>query len=376
MSTKRDYYEILGVSKDVSEAELKKTYRKLAMKYHPDKNKESDAEDKFKEISEAYAVLSDSEKRSEYDRFGHAGIDGHYSTEDIFRNADFGGGLGDIFDMFFGGGGARHKRQGPMRGSDLRYDLAIHLKDAAFGIKTEIKVPRAENCDTCGGSGAKKGTKPKSCPTCHGRGQINRVQNTPFGRFMTTTTCNTCHGNGQVIESPCPACKGTGKTKKVRKISVKIPAGADNGMRLKVRGEGESGSPGAPPGDLYVVIHVKPHDDFKRVGDDIESEISISFTKAALGAYIMVNTLHGKVKMHVPKGTQTNSVFRLKDKGISHLHGYGQGDQHVKVIIKTPTNLTSEQKHLLEEFDKISSGNTTQPDKSGKGIFEKVKNAF
>ncbi|HJH32535.1 MAG TPA: molecular chaperone DnaJ [Methanosarcinaceae archaeon] len=382
MSTKRDYYEILGVSKDVPEAELKKVYRKLAMKYHPDRNKEADAEEKFKEISEAYAVLSDTDKRSEYDRFGHAGIDGHYSTEDIFRNADFGGGVGDIFDMFFGGGGGfrsgggRHRRQGPVRGSDLRYDLSITLKDAAFGTETKINVPRAENCDTCGGSGAKKGTDPKNCPTCQGSGQTNRVQNTPFGRFMTTATCNVCHGKGQIIESPCPACKGSGKIKKVRKISVKIPAGADNGMRLKVRGEGEAGSPGAPPGDLYVVIHVKPHDKFERVGDDIVCEIPISFTQAALGANVMVNTLHGKVKMHVPKGTQTGSIFRLKGKGISHLHGHGQGDQHVRVFIKTPTKLTSEQKRLLEEFDKISSGNSTRSSKSGKGIFEKVKGAF
>ncbi|MGP8319179.1 MAG: molecular chaperone DnaJ [Methanosarcinaceae archaeon] len=378
MSTKRDYYEILGISKDVSEAELKKTYRKLAMKFHPDKNKEADAEEKFKEISEAYAVLSDKEKRLEYDRYGHAGIDSHYSTEDIFRNADFGGGLGDIFDMLFGGGGGggRHRRQGPMRGSDLRYDLSINLKDAAFGIKTNINVPRAENCDTCGGSGAKKGTSPKNCPTCHGSGQTNRVQNTPFGRIMTTATCNTCHGNGQVIESPCPACKGTGKIKRVRKISVKVPAGADNGIRLKVHGEGEAGSPGAPPGDLYVVIHVKPHDKLERVGDDIVCALPISFTQAALGASVMVNTLHGKVKMDVPKGTQTNSVFRLKGKGISHLHGYGQGDQHVRVIVKTPTKLTSEQKHLLEEFDKISNDNSKQSSKSGKGIFKKVKDAF
>lgn len=378
MSTKRDYYEILGVSKDSSEAELKKAYRKLAMKYHPDKNKDADAEEKFKEISESYAVLSDAEKRSEYDRFGHAGIDGHYSTEDIFRNADFGGGLGDIFDMFFGGGGGGRgcRRQGPMRGSDLRYDLSITLKDAAFGTKIKINVPRAENCETCGGSGAKKGTSAKSCPTCHGSGQINRAQNTPFGRFMTTATCNVCHGNGQIIESPCPACKGTGKTKKVRKISVKVPVGADTGMRLKVRGEGEAGSPGAPPGDLYVVIHVKPHGKFERVGDDIVCEVPISFTQAALGATVMVDTLHGKVKMHVPKGTQTHSVFRLKGKGIPHMHGYGQGDQHVRVIVKTPAKLTSDQKRLLEELEKTSTGGDSHANKGGKGLFNKVKGAF
>ncbi|MDO9516547.1 MAG: molecular chaperone DnaJ [Methanosarcinaceae archaeon] len=376
MSTKRDYYEILGVSKDASEADLKKEYRKLAMKFHPDKNKEADAEEKFKEISEAYAVLSDADKRSEYDRFGHAGIDGHYSTEDIFRNADFGGGVGDIFDMFFGGGGGGRRRQGPTRGSDLRYDLSITLKDAAFGTETQINIPRAENCDACGGSGAKKGTSPKTCSTCRGAGQVNRAQNTPFGRFMTTATCNVCHGKGQIIESSCPACKGTGKTKKVRKISVKVPAGADNGMRLKVRGEGEAGSPGAPQGDLYVVIHVKPHDKFERVGDDIVCEIPISFSQAALGADVMVDTLHGKVNMHVPKETQTHSIFRLKGKGIPHIQGNGQGDQHVRVIVRTPTKLTSEQKRLLEELEKTSTGDDSHANKSGKSLFNKVKGAF
>ncbi|MGM0771189.1 MAG: molecular chaperone DnaJ [Halobacteriota archaeon] len=385
MSTTRDYYEILGISKEASENDIKKAYRKLAMKYHPDKNKDEGAEDKFKEISEAYAVLSDSEKRAQYDRFGHAGIDGRYSTEDIFRNADFGGfeDLGDILGSIFGGGfggfggfgGGGRRRQGPVRGSDLRYDLAVTLEQAAFGEQVKINVPRAENCEACGGIGAKEGTSPTTCPNCHGSGQVTHARRTPLGNFMTTTTCENCHGRGKIIESPCPVCKGSGKQKKVRKIDVRVPKGADTGLRLKISGEGEAGSPGAPPGDLYVVIHVKAHEKFDRIGDDIIYEVPITFSQAALGAEIMVPTLHGKVKMKIKEGTQTHSVLRLKGKGMPHLHGHGQGDQLVKVIVETPTNLTDKQRTLLEEFDKFSGGKS-KGSKSGKGFFDKMKDAF
>ncbi|WP_094227808.1 molecular chaperone DnaJ [Methanolobus psychrotolerans] len=381
MSTTRDYYEILGISKDATESEIKKAYRKLAMQYHPDKNKEADAEGKFKEISEAYAVLSDTEKREQYDRFGHAGIDGRYSQEDIFRNADFGGfeDLGDILGGIFGGFGGfggGQRRQGPSRGSDLRYDLTVTLEQAAQGVDTTINVPRAENCESCGGTGAKAGTKPKRCPTCQGAGQVTHARNTPFGRFMSTTTCNSCHGQGEIIEDPCPACKGTGKIKKVRKISVKVPKGADNGIRLKIRGEGEEGSPGAPSGDLYVVIHVEPHDKFQRVGDDILYEQPISFSMAALGGDVMVPTLHGNVKMSIKPGTQTHSILRLKGKGMPHLHGNSQGDQLVRIIVKTPTKLTGEQKELLKKFQILEGGSDMKGPKGGKGIFEKMKSAF
>ncbi|ABE52229.1 molecular chaperone DnaJ [Methanococcoides burtonii] len=383
MSTTRDYYEILGVSKDASDTELKKAYRKLAMKFHPDKNKEADAEEKFKEISEAYAVLSDAEKKAQYDRFGHAGIDGRYSTEDIFRNADFGdfGDLGDIFGSIFGGGGGfggfgggGRRRQGPTRGSDLRYDLGVTLEQAAFGEKVHINVPRAENCETCGGTGAKEGTSPKTCATCRGSGQVTHARRTPLGNFMTTTTCDACHGKGQVIESPCPVCRGSGKQKKVRKMGVSIPKGADTGLRLKMSGEGEAGSPGAPSGDLYIVIHVKQHDEFERIGDDIVYGIPISFSQAALGAEIKVPTLHGKVKMKIKPGTQTHSILRLKGKGMPRLHGHGQGDQLVKVIVETPTDLTGKQKELLDEFDRLSTGNSKGS--KGKGFFDKVKDTF
>lgn len=385
MSTKRDYYEILGLSKDATESEIKKSYRKLAMQYHPDKNKDEGAEEKFKEISEAYAVLSDSEKREQYDRFGHAGIDGQYSQEDIFRNADFGGfeDLGDILGSIFGGGfggfggfGGAQRRQGPMRGSDLRYDLGITLEQAAQGLETTLNVPRAENCESCKGTGAKAGTSPKTCPACHGSGQITQARNTPFGRFMSTSVCNTCHGTGEIIEEPCPACKGTGKMKKVRKISVKIPKGADNGLRLKIGGEGEQGSPGAPSGDLYVVVHVEPHDKFQRSGDDILYEQPVSFSMAALGGTVMVPTLHGKVKMNIKPGTQTHSILRLKGKGMPHLHGNSHGDQLVRVIVRTPTKLSPEQKELLTRYQELEEDSGVKHPKGGKGIFEKVKDAF
>ncbi len=387
MSTTRDYYEILGVSKEASDTDIKKAYRKLAMKFHPDKNKEEGAEEKFKDISEAYAVLSDPEKRSQYDRFGHAGIDGRYSAEDIFRDADFGGfeDLGDILGSIFGGGmfgggfggfgGGGRRRSGPMRGADLRYDLSVTLEQAAFGESVNINVPRAENCESCNGTGAKPGTNPKTCPNCQGSGQVTHARRTPLGNFMTTTTCDQCHGNGQIIESPCPACKGTGKQKKVRKLSINVPKGADTGMRLKITGEGEAGTRGAPSGDLYVVLHVSPHDKFDRMGDDILYETPISFAQAALGDEVMVPTLHGKVKMKIKPGTQTHSILRIKGKGMPRLHGHGQGDQLVKVIVETPKDLTGKQKELLEEFQRISKSGP-RSSKKDKGFFDKVKESL
>ena len=277
MATKRDYYEILGVEKNAPADEIKSAYRKLAMQFHPDRNKSPDAEEKFKEISEAYAVLSDQGKRQQYDQFGHAGIDQRYSQEDIFRGADFedifrdigmggrgfGRGGGSIFDIFFGGGGGRH--EGPSRGSDLLYELAINLEDAANGKSVELEVPRTETCEVCRGSGAKPGTSPKTCSTCRGSGQVSRTQNTPFGRFMTSSTCGTCHGTGTIIDSPCTTCHGSGTVQKRRKIQVKIPPGVDTGSRLRVPGEGEAGGKGGPPGDLFVEINVKPHHIFTRM---------------------------------------------------------------------------------------------------------------
>lgn len=366
MATKRDYYEILGVDKKASADEIKSAYRKLAMQYHPDKNKAPDAEEKFKEMSEAYAVLEDQTKRQQYDQFGHAGIDQRYSQEDIFRGAapdiedilkgfGFGGGGGrggGIFDSFFSGGGGR--REGPRRGSDMLYELAIEFEEAASGKKIDIEFPRTENCDVCKGSGAKPGTSPKTCSACRGTGQVNRTQNTPFGRFMTTSTCGTCRGAGNVIDSPCTTCHGSGSVQKKRKLEIKIPPGVDLGSRLRVSGEGEAGQKGGPPGDLYVELYVKPHKIFTRHENDVVMEASISFAQAALGDEITVPTLDGKASMKIPAGTQNGHVFRLRGKGFPSLHGSGKGDELVKVKVDVPTKLNEKQKQLLKEFAEIS----------------------
>lgn len=369
MATKRDYYEILGVDKKASVDELKSSYRKLAMQFHPDRNKSPDAEEKFKEISEAYAVLTDQNKRQQYDQFGHAGIDMRYSQEDIFKGAapdiedilrDFGmGGIGggfgrsgSIFDIFFGGGGER--REGPRRGSDILYELAIDFEDAASGKKFEIEIPRTETCEICHGSGAKPGTSPRTCPTCKGSGQMNRTQNTPFGRFMTTSACGTCRGAGNVIDSPCATCHGSGTVQRTRKLEVKIPPGVDTGSRLRVPGEGEAGGKGGPTGDLYVDIYVKPHPIFKREENDIIMEATISFTQAALGDEIVVPTLDGKAKMKIPPGTQNGQTFRLRGKGFPSLHMSGKGDELVKIKVDVPAKLNDRQKQLLREFAEAS----------------------
>jgi molecular chaperone DnaJ len=366
MATKRDYYEILGVDKKSSADEIKSAYRKLAMQYHPDRNKAPDAEEKFKEISEAYAVLEDQTKRQQYDQFGHAGIDQRYSQEDIFRGAapdiedilrgfGFGGGGGrggSIFDTFFSGG--EERREGPRRGSDMLYELAIEFEEAAAGKRVDLEFPRNETCDVCKGSGAKPGTFPKTCPVCRGTGQVSRAQNTPFGRFMTTSTCGTCRGAGNVIEYQCTTCHGSGIVQKKRKLEVKIPPGVDSGSRLRVTGEGEAGQKGGPPGDLYVEIYVKPHKIFTRHENDVVMEASISFTQAALGDEIPVPTLDGKATMKIPAGTQNGQVFRLRGKGFPGLHGSGKGDELVKIKVEVPTKLNEKQKQLLKEFAEIS----------------------
>lgn len=378
MATKRDYYEILGVDKKASADDIKSAYRKLAMQYHPDKNKSPDAEEKFKEISESYAVLSDQGKRQQYDQFGHAGIDQRYSQEDIFRGVDFedlfrdigmsgrGRGGGSIFDIFFGGGGGRH--EGPSRGGDLLYELAINLEDAAKGKAVELEIPRTETCEVCHGSGAKPGTSPKTCSACRGSGQVNKTQNTPFGRFMTTSTCGTCRGTGTIIDSPCTACHGSGTVQRRRKIEVKIPPGVDTGSRLRVSGEGEAGGKGGPTGDLYVEINVRPHSIFTRNENDLLVEATISFTQAALGDEIIVPTIDGKAEMKIPPGAQNAQVFRLKGKGIPGLHLSGKGDQLVRIKVAVPTKLTERQKELLRELAQISGEKTR-----GKSIFEKVR---
>lgn len=372
---KRDYYELLGVSRNASVEEIKKAYRKLARQYHPDANPDDqNAEAKFKEISEAYVVLCDPEKRASYDRFGHAGVDGQGFGGFNGGFGDFSG-LGDIFEMFFGGGTRR--RTGPERGSDIRADLEISLKEAAFGLEREIKVPRVETCSTCGGSGAAAGSKPVTCSACEGSGQVQFAQSTPFGRIVQSRTCDRCRGTGQIIEKPCPTCRSAGQVRKTRSIKVKVPPGVDTGSRLRLTGEGEAGLRGGPPGDLYVYIHVKPHRIFSREGDDLICEMSISFAQAALGDELEVPTLEGDAKLKVPEGTQSGTIFRLKGKGVPHVSGYGRGDQHVRVKVVTPTKLSDKQRDLLKEFSRLdgekAQGQTAAGEKS---FFEKMKDAI
>lgn len=369
MNGKKDYYELLGVSRNASEEELKKAYRKLALKFHPDRNPgDKHAEDRFKEVSEAYQVLTDPQKRTQYDQFGHAafgdggpfrgGFDFSSGFEDIF---------GDIFGEFFGSGTSRRRTR--TRGDDLRYNLNISFEEAAFGVEKKFKVPRQAVCDTCHGTGSKPGTSPRTCPTCRGKGQVSFQQ----GFFNISRTCNQCRGQGAIISDPCETCNGAGRLRKFHTLSVKIPPGVDNGSRLKLRGEGETGLAGGPAGDLYVVIQVEPHPLFVRDGLDIICEVPISFVQAALGAELEVPTLEGKVKMKIPSGTQSGRVFRLKGKGVKDIQGYHQGDQHVRVALETPTHLTARQKELLKEFAALG-GEEVHP--LSKGFLDKVKEIF
>ncbi|WP_153123367.1 molecular chaperone DnaJ [Peribacillus tepidiphilus] len=370
--SKRDYYEVLGLSKGASKEEIKKAYRRLSKKYHPDINKEPDAADKFKEIKEAYEVLSDDQKRAHYDQFGHTDPNQGFGG---FGGADFGfGGFEDIFSSFFGGGGRRRDPNAPRQGADLQYTMTLSFEEAAFGKEVDIEIPREENCDTCHGTGAKPGTKAQNCSHCGGSGQISIEQNTPFGRIVNRRTCPSCQGRGTIIPHKCSTCSGTGKVKKRRKIHVKVPAGIDDGQQLRVAGQGEPGVNGGPPGDLYVVFHVRSHEFFERDGDDVYCEVPITFVQAALGDEIEVPTLHGKVKLKIPAGTQTGTRFRLKGKGIPNVRGYGHGDQHIVTRVVTPTKLTEKQKQLLKEFAEI--GGQLAPDEQEDSFFAKMKRAF
>lgn len=378
---KRDYYEVLGIEKGADEKEIKSAFRKLAKQYHPDLNPDNkEAEAKFKEINEAYEVLSDPDKKAKYDQFGHAAFDqsqGFGGAGGAGFN-DFGDIFGDIFGDFFGGGfsgggSSRAQRTGPKAGSDLKIKLDITFEEAAFGTKKEIKINRIEKCNVCDGTGAKKGTAKKTCPTCSGAGSIKTVQRTPFGQFASTKICTTCNGTGEVVEEPCTSCSGTGKEKKSRKLSINIPAGVDTGSVIPLRGEGNHGERGGPAGDLYVYINVKEHELFERDGNDVWCEIPISFAKAAMGGSIEVTTLEGKVKYEVPEGTQPGTVFRLKNKGIKNLRGAGKGDQYVRIKIDVPKKLTEKQKTILEQFAEEMG---EKPDNDKKGFFGKMKDAF
>jgi molecular chaperone DnaJ len=357
--SKRDYYDVLGISKSADAQEIKKAYRKLAMKYHPDRNPgDKEAEEKFKEINEAYEVLSDDTKRQTYDQFGHAGMNGGGFGQGGFNSQGFGGFediFGDIFGDMFGGGfssSSRQRRRGPERGQDIRQSINITFEEAAFGKKTSIKINRSEECSECNGSGAKPGTSKKTCPTCNGSGEVRSVQKTPFGNIASSRTCPTCSGEGEVVESPCSKCGGKGTVRKVKTIDVDIPAGIDDGQTIRVSGQGEVGTKGGPRGDLYITVNVKNHSLFTRDGNDIYFEMPITFVQAALGDEIEVPTLDGKVKYTVPEGTQTGTVFRLREKGIPKLRGNSRGDQYVKVVVDTPKKLNEKQKDILREFAK------------------------
>ncbi len=372
--TKRDYYEVLGLKKGAAPEEIKKAYRKLALKYHPDRNSsDSNAEDKFKEINEAYQVLSNPEKKARYDQFGSAeGMGGFDFQGRGF--SDFGD-FGDVFDSFFGTRTRRSERgTRSQRGANLRYNLEISFEDAAFGKETKIEVPSWETCAICKGSGAKPGTSPKTCPDCHGTGEIRSKQSTMFGQFVNIKICPRCAGEGKIIKDVCTNCRGTGKVKKNRVVKVKIPAGVDSGHRLRITGMGEPGERGGPSGDLYIVLYVKPHKIFKRNGIDISCIHSISFVKAALGGTTTVPTLEEKINLKIPAGTQPNTIFKLKGKGLYKIGTNQRGHQYIKITLYIPKKMNDEQKNLLLEFAK-SSGEDIE--KLGeKGIFAKIKNAF
>lgn len=357
MTEKRDYYEVLGVQRNASKEQIKDAYRKLAMQYHPDRNKAVDAEEKFKEISEAYAVLSDDEKRQQYDMLGHAGFDQRYTREDIFRGADFdsifrdlGFGFGDLFRQFFGGGFGGGFQERVNRGQDLVYDLEVTLEEAAKGTEKEIYVPRTEKCDVCGGSGASPGTSPRTCPRCNGAGKVQQMRKSSFAMYVQVTPCPACRGKGKIIDSPCKNCRGTGLVKKRRTIAVRIPMGIDEGYQLRLRGEGEMAPNGGEAGDLYVVVHVLPNQLFIREGDDLMHVISISYPMAALGGEIQVPTLEGPTTVRIQPGTQPGTTLRIRGKGMPRFRGYGKGDLLIRIGISVPEKLTSKQKTLLEQL--------------------------
>lgn len=375
MADKRDYYEVLGLDRSATDDQIKKAYRQQAKKYHPDLNPgDKGAEEKFKEVNEAYEVLSDSDKKAKYDQFGHAGVDPNFGAGGGFNggfNMDFGD-IGDIFSSFFGGG-RRTNPNAPRQGSDTEQNIIISFEEAAFGCEKEITITRIEKCSTCNGSGAKEGTQPTTCPICNGTGQIHVQQRTPFGVMQSQRPCDRCGGKGKIIEKPCDTCKGKGKVRRTLKQTVSIPAGIDDGQTFIIRGAGNAGENGGPNGDLRVYVSVRPHPIFERRGFDVWCEFPLTFTQAALGDEIIVPTLDGNVKYSIPEGIQPGDVFKLKGKGITRLHSTLRGDQYVKIVIEIPKNLTPKQKDILRSFDETSSDNNY---KNRKSFFNKVKSAF
>lgn len=377
--SKRDYYEILGADKNADEAELKKAYRKLAMKYHPDRNPDdAEAEAKFKEANEAYEILSDREKRSLYDQFGHAGVNQNGGGGGFGGGAGFGG-FEDILSEMFGGGfggSSSQRRNGPKKGQDLRVDVSLTFEEAAFGVDKEIEYYRTEDCPTCDGTGGAKGSKVTSCSKCNGSGELRYAQRSLFGESISVRECDACRGRGEVFDQPCNTCKGKAKVKKKKTMNINIPAGVYNGAQLSLRSEGDLGTKGGPRGDVYVVIRVAPHKIFKRDGNDVFLNIDISYAQAVLGAEITVPTLDGKVSYKIPPATASAKTFKLRGKGIHDLNGYGRGDQYVKVIVKIPANLNDKQKEALKNFAAAMGEDVSEFGKGGKNIFDKVKDSF
>jgi molecular chaperone DnaJ len=367
---KRDYYEVLGLNRDATEEDIKKAYRKHAMKWHPDRNPDNPkAEEHFKEAKEAYEVLADQNKRAAYDQFGHAGIDPH-AGGGAGPGAGFGDIFSDIFSDIFGGG--RAGRSNVFRGADLRYNLELTLEQAAHGFETKIRIPALAACETCTGSGARQGTQPATCPSCRGAGQVRVSQ----GPFSIAQTCPRCHGSGSIIPNPCGPCSGTGRVKLQKTLAVKIPAGVDEGDRVRLSGEGEPGVNNGPPGDLYVQVHIKPHPVFQRDHDDLHCEMPVSITTAALGGEISIPTLDGSAKIRIPAETQSGTTFRLKEKGIKGVRSQMPGDLFCHVVVETPVNLTERQRQLLREFESISAQDSARFNPRAKGWFDKVKEFF
>ncbi|WP_446898745.1 molecular chaperone DnaJ [Clostridium sp. LBM24168] len=367
----KDYYEVLGLHKGASDDEIKRAFRKMALKYHPDRNPDNkEAEAKFKEINEAYQVLSDPQKKAQYDQFGTTDFGGAGAQGAGFGGFDFSdlGGFGDIFDSFFGGGGFSHgssrRRNAPEKGADLEYTLNLTFEEAAFGVKKEITINKNETCEHCHGTGAKPGTKPHTCDKCGGTGQIRTQRNTPLGSFVSMSTCDKCGGSGTIITEPCPHCKGKGKVRKRKRINVNVPAGVDSGNIIPIRGQGEAGSNGGPSGDLYINIKVSTSSTFKREGSDVYIDRHISFGKAVLGTTLKVPTIDGEVKYDVPPGTQSGTVFRLRGKGITRVNGHGRGDQYVNVIVDVPKNISQKQREILIDF--MKAGGETIDGENGK----------
>lgn len=382
MADKRDYYEVLGVAKGASDDEIKKAYRKLAKKYHPDVNKDNaGAAEKFKEAGEAYEVLSDSSKRAKYDQFGFAGVDPSYGAGqgggfggfDMGGFGDLGDILGSMFGGGFGGGGRQSRQNAPRRGETLRKSVILSFEEAAFGCKKEITLDRIENCDECGGTGAAKGTTADTCPNCHGSGVVTQTQRTPLGMFQTQGACPNCHGTGKIIKTPCKKCGGSGHLRRSRTLEVNIPAGIDDGQSIQLRGQGGAGANGGPAGDVLVTVSIRPHPIFTREGSDVICEIPISFTQASLGDTLQVPTIDGKIEYKVPEGTQTGTVFRMRGKGIQNVNGRGRGDQFVRVNIEVPKNLSDKQKKLLREFEESATDDNQSQRKS---FWDKVRDAF